>query len=162
MPIFLPAPTHRPSGPDGQGWNRLRVESVAFDQCALQPLTYASLWESHNTPRAGYGYKGHCVRAGACEGCPILAKVEHEPFELGVTVDRVLVRTVLQHKEVRWGLHPITELHVMNDPNDSRPDSGRRVEWFDLVRLRGWKVGRRHSDEHSDGFWLERLPDPPG
>jgi len=50
MPIFLPAPAHQPTGPDGQGWNRLTVAAPAPSaQCALRPRTYAALAESQDT-----------------------------------------------------------------------------------------------------------------
>lgn len=143
MPIHLPAPAHRPSGPDGQGWNRISLGSLAGDQCALRPRNYSHLRESQDTRRAGYGGYGPCIAAGKCETCPIF---QAAPRELQSLDDRVLVR-----------IHPHDgHLYLMNRPEDGWASLALRWTWQDVARLDGWEIGRRYSDEHGDGFWLQR------
>lgn len=143
MPIFLQAPGHKPNGPDGQGWNRFSLGTLAGDECALQPLDYTHLRESRDTRRAGYGGYGSCVRGGDCENCPIF---QAAPTHLDAFGDRVLVR-----------IHPHdTRLHLMNRPEDGWASMSQRWTWFELARLEGWEIGRPHRDEHGDGFWLIR------
>lgn len=143
MPIYLKAPGHKPTGPDGQGWNRFSLGSLADDECALQPLDYTHLRESRDTRRAGYGGYGSCVRGGDCENCPIF---HAKPKHLDAFDDRVLVR-----------IHPHDgHLHLMNRPEDGWASMSQRWTWFELARLEGWEIGRAHQDEHGDGFWLIR------
>lgn len=143
MPIHLQAPAHRNGGPDGQGWNRISLGSLAGDECALRPRDYSHLRESHaDTRRARYGGYGSCIADGRCDGCPIF---QAAPLTLTALTDRVLVR-----------IGPGGSPYLMNRPEDGWASVARRWAWQDLARLSGWTVGRRHRDEHSDGFWLER------
>lgn len=144
MPIYLRAPVHNPNGPDGQGWNRMSLGSLAGDECALRPLDYSHLLESHaSTLRARYGGYGPCIADGKCETCPILQSAPRTLTALG---DRILVR-----------VHPTDgRPYLMNRPEDGWASLGRRWTWQDLARLDGWEIGRCYRDEHSDGFWLER------
>ena len=142
MPIHLKVPAHRPGGPDGQGWNRISLGSLAGDQCALRPRDYSHLRESQDTRRARYGGYGPCVSDGDCSNCPILNLA---PRHLDSLDDRVLVR-----------IHSDGHLYLMNRPDDGWTSSAKRWTWQDLARLEGWEIGRRHHDEHGDGFWLER------
>ena len=143
MPIHLQAPAHRNGGPDGQGWNRISLGSLAGDQCALRPRDYSHLRESQDTRRARYGGYGPCIGTGDCEKCPILqASARH----LDSLDDRVLVR-----------IHPSDgRPYLMNRPEDGWASLGLRWTWQDLARLDGWEIGRRHQDADGDGFWLER------
>jgi hypothetical protein len=147
MPIYLPAPTRDVRGPDGGGWNRLSLNAgpVYPGQCALQPTSYATLWESHDTRRARWGGFGGCVRGGACAGCPSLTPAEPRRL-LSFTPD-VLVRIL-----VRSGA--ADQPHVMNRPEDGWASRSERWTWPELAHLTGWRLGRQHVDEHSDGFWL--------
>ncbi|MER6602522.1 hypothetical protein [Streptomyces parvus] len=150
MPIYLPAPAHRNGGVDGQGWNRLSVGSMgglAGDECALRPRDYSHLLESQDTRRARYGGYGPCVSDGKCEACPIFRAA---PRHLDSLDDRILVRI---NPTDGW-------LHLMNRPEDGWASLALRWTWQDLARLDGWEIGRRHRDEHSDGFWLNRCTNP--
>lgn len=145
MPIYLKVPAHRNGGPDGQGWNRISLGSLAGDQCALRPRDYSHLRESQDTRRAGYGGYGPCINDGNCADCPIL---QAAPRTLDWFGDRALVR-----------VHPSDGLpYLMNRPEDGWASLAKRWTWQDLARLEGWEIGRRHRDEHGDGFWLERCP----
>lgn len=147
MPIHLRAPAHNPNGPDGQGWNRISLGSLADDECALRPLDYSHLRESHaDTRRARYGGYGACIRDGKCETCPIF---QAPPRTLTALTDRVLVR-------IGGDGSP----YLMNRPEYGWASLALRCTWQDLARLNGWNVGRRHRDAHSDGFWLERVGEP--
>lgn len=142
MPIYLKAPAHRNGGPDGQGWNRMSLGSLAGDQCALRPRDYSHLAESQDTRRAGYGGYGPCVSEGKCIECPIL---QAAPRHLDAFTDRLLVR-----------IHPNGEPYLMDHPEKGWSSLAWRWTWQELARLDGWTVGRAHRDEHSGGFWLER------
>ncbi|MFJ6559958.1 hypothetical protein ACIQMV_08755 [Streptomyces sp. NPDC091412] len=150
MPIYLKAPAYRNGGPDGRGWTRMAINSMAVgvnDECALRPHDYSHLRESHaDTRRARWGGYGSCISGGHCESCPIFKAV---PLTLTALTDRVLVRS-----------GPGGSPYLMNRPEDGWASVARRWTWRDLARLNGWTVGRRHQDEHSDGFWLERAEDP--
>lgn len=44
---YLEPPTYQVRGPDGKGWNRLRLDVMTpVPQCALQPLDIASCYEA--------------------------------------------------------------------------------------------------------------------
>ncbi|QSI49976.1 hypothetical protein [Thermobispora bispora] len=149
MPIFLAAPAHRPTGPDGQGWNRLTAGIDPSAQCALRPRSYAALVEGQDTRRARWGGYGPCIRGGDCDGCPIASAA---PRQLISFTPDVLVRILPRGDR--------DELHVMNRP-DRGWDSGSVVwSWEQLARVVGWRVGRPHRDEHSDGFWLHQIQAP--
>ena len=144
MPIYLRPPVHNPGGPDGQGWNRFSLGSLAGDECALRPLHYGALLEVHaGTHRATYGGYGPCIAQGDCETCPIL---QVGPRTLTAPGDRVLVR-------VDCDGNP----HLMAHPEGGWSSRSIPCMWQDLARLNGWIIGRWHRDEHGDGFWLSRL-----
>lgn len=160
MPIRLRPPAYRPGGPDGQGWNRLSLNAhIGSDerpQCALRPRTYPQLWESQDTRRARWGGWGACTRpddstGDPCGGCLVLAR---EPRELASPDRRVLVRIREGTPVPPFGR--VDEPWVMGRPDGGWEAPGEPWSWEDLVRVRGWRIGRRHVDEHSDGFWLER------
>ncbi|MFE1451943.1 hypothetical protein [Streptomyces olivaceoviridis] len=146
MPILLTAPAHQNGGPDGRGWTRLAINTMAVgvdDECALRPRDYSHLRESHaDTRRARWGGYGPCVGSGDCESCPIF---QAAPLTLTALTDRVLVR-------IGAGGSP----YLMNRPEDGWASVARRWTWQDLARLNGWEIGRAYRDEHSEGFWLER------
>ncbi|MEX3101210.1 MULTISPECIES: hypothetical protein [unclassified Streptomyces] len=148
MPIYLPAPAHRPGGPDGQGWNRIALGSLAGDQCALRPRDYSHFRESQDTRRARYGGYGPCIADGKCDTCPILRSAPHT---LTAFDDRILVR-----------IHPVDgRPYLMNRPEDGWASLAKRWAWQDLARLDGWEIGRRYEDEHGQYFWIERVPPEP-
>lgn len=144
MPIHLPAPTVRPGGPDGQGWNRLSIVWEASAQCALQPTTPATLMESFDTRRARWGGFGSCSREGSCAECPIFQRRD-EPFVIHSFDARVLVR-----------VDPSGRPGISNRPEDGWAALHRWVTWEQLSRAQGWVWNGFHRDEHSEGFWLRR------
>ena len=84
MPIHLPAPAHRNGGPDGQGWNRMSLGTLAGDECALRPRDYSHLVESQDTRRARYGGYGPCIACGRClNACPLGL----EPNQVSIRVE---------------------------------------------------------------------------
>lgn len=150
MPIHLKAPEPALGGPDGRGWTRLSIGSMGAlvgDECALRPRDYSHLRESQDTRRARYGGYGPCIADGKCQTCPIFQAPQ---LQLPSLDDRVLVR-----------VHPGDgRPYLMNRPEDGWASLARRWTWQDLARLDGWEIGRRYSDEHSSGFWLERAAAP--
>lgn len=143
MPIHLITPEQKPGGPDSQGWNRMSLGSLAGDECALRPRTYPALRESQDTRRARYGGFGPCIKGGDCVNCPIFKTA---PKPLAALDDRVLVR-----------IHPHDgHLYLMNRPEDGWASGALRWTWAEVARIEGWDIGRRHHDEHSDGFWINR------
>jgi hypothetical protein len=161
MPIYLPAPAHDRRGPDGQGWNRLSLNAgpVHAGQCALRPRSYATLRESWDTRRAQWGGFGPCGRAGYgrevpdCRTCPVLAG---ERRELHSFEPDVLVRVLIRDGQT------IGEPHVMNRPGNGWESTSQVWTWQELARLEGWRLGRRHVDEHGEGFWLHAEWPPSG
>lgn len=152
MPIFLSAPVREPSGPDGQGWNRLTAAAPGPSaQCALRPRSHAALVESQDTRRARWGAFGPCTRAGNCAGCPIASAA---PRRL-----RSFTRDVLVRFLPRGGR---TELHLMNNPAKGWDSSSSVWTWDELARLQGWRIGHAHRDEHGEGFWLHAAHPPQG
>lgn len=78
MPIYLKPDSYSPNGPDGKGWNRLRVDAIEpSPQCAMLPKTYSALRECQNTMLAKYGPYKNCVRSGDCSNCDILNTTEN-------------------------------------------------------------------------------------
>ena len=149
MPIHLKAPEPALGGPDGRGWTRLSIGSMGAlveDECALRPRDYSHLRESQDTRRARYGGYGPCITGGKCETCPVFNAPSRT---LRAFDDRVLVR-------IGQGGEP----YLMNRPEDGWASLAQRWTWQDLARLDGWEIGRRHRDEHGDGFWLERGETP--
>jgi hypothetical protein len=146
MPIFLAAPAHNPRGPDGKGWNRLSIGSMAGDECALRPTDYPTMIEARDTRRAAYGGFGPCIRQGACQGCPIYAE-RTKPKELQAFTDRVLVRI--------WPPDGLPRL--MNHPEKGWSSFCYQWSWSDLARLVGWRIGPLEADKHSRCFWLDRI-----
>lgn len=161
MSIYLPAPQHRPGGPDGQGWNRLSLNAhigAGRGQCALQPRSHPTLWEAQDSRRARWGPYGPCLRDGDCLTCPVLTS---QPRHLTVAADRVLVR-LLPGRVTGAGLglqvspdRPCV-MAEMADPESGCHSRGEPWSWAQLARVPGWQVGRAHHDEHGPGFWLQR------
>ncbi len=157
MPVYLPAPQRDPRGPDGQGWNRLRIESFWNDECALKPTTWQTLWIAQtDTRRASYGNFGYCGRKGDCDSCPVMARFTSERLTMpayGSRTGRLIARPDPQ----RRGL-----VHVFNNPDFA--DWGHWAWWWtwqELARVDGWEVGRGFWDEHGPGFWLIRTTAEP-
>lgn len=150
MPIYLEAPTAHVKGADGKGWNRLSLSAhigTSSARCALRPTSYETLVESQDTRRASWGSGfGLCVSAGECGSCPLASA---EPTTLRAFTDRVLVR-VDDHNRP----------HLMNHAEKGWDSTSQLWTWEELSRLNGWRVGRRHRDEHGEGFWLDRASPP--
>lgn len=144
MQVYLPAPGHEPGGPDGKGWNRLSIGSMAGDECALKPRSYPALWEVRNGRTGTYGAYGPCPAKGACEGCPVISG---EPRRLHAFTRRVMVRLMPGQL--------MDSPHLMNHPERGWESSSREWTWQELARVPDWQPGDRFRDEHSAGFWLE-------
>jgi hypothetical protein len=154
VPIHLTPPAYQPTGPDGQGWNRLSLNAHGSKtpQCALRPRSYATLVESQDTRRAQWGGFGPCSGDGFCrDECLVLA-VRSERLR-SFTSD-VLVRLLPRGEGVP------DQAHLMNHPEKGWDSSSQVWTWEELARLEGWRVGRPHRDEHGDGFWLHATADP--
>lgn len=151
MPIHLPTPAHRNGGPDGQGWNRISLGSLADDECALRPLDYSHYRESQDTRRASYGGFGSCIAAGQCEGCPIFQRITGNAVQLEAFTDEVLVR-ISAADGTPW---------LMNKPEQGWSSSAQHWTWERLALLSGWHPAENYRDDHGTGFWLRRTPDNP-
>lgn len=143
MPIYLTPPSDDPRGPDGQGRNRLRVDTMEPSaQCAFRPTSWQTMLESWDTRRARWGMFGRCVNGGNCESaCPIIMQC---PRELRAFTDRVLFRLV---DGKPW---------AMNRPEQGLGSFGYQWSWTDLARFEGWDFDGAHRDQHGEGFWLKR------
>jgi hypothetical protein len=144
MPIYLQPPARSPRGPDGRGWNRLTISLPIGDQCALRPRSYPALVESQDTRRAAWGGFGPCIRDGDCRHCPVF---QAPMAELRAFGDRILVRI---HPHDGWP-------YLMNHPERGWASLAYRWTWEQVARVAGWRIGDRHVDQHSDGFWLDRV-----
>lgn len=154
--IHLRAPQYDPRGPDGRGWNRLSVNAhmgSPADQCALRPRTWAGMYGVRDSRRARWGNNGRCINAGNCGGCPILHLTQDDPKWLPAHTDTVLVRLKEWDGDSRVTLPPPTP-YVVDQPELGWASPRYRWEWDALARLRGWRLGRHHWDEHGEGFWL--------
>lgn len=147
MSIYLRKPAHDPKGPDGQGHNRMEIQGITHDQCALRPTSYATLWEGQDTRRARWGNFGWCVQEGNCGTCPVFTAPRES---LDAFTDKVLVR-ISERDGKPW---------LMNHPDRGWASSGYPWTWERLARLDGWTVGRSHRDADGVGFWLVRAADP--
>lgn len=142
--IYLTLESYKPSGPDGRGMTRLRVDSMpASPRCALKPSCWGTLRESWNTQMAKWnGGFGCCQGTGECKSCPTF---NLPPTQLTCFADSVLVR-----------IDESNRLHVMDKPEKGWASWGEFWTWEEMARLEGWNLGSRYSDEHSNGFWLHR------
>ncbi|MGW0731894.1 hypothetical protein [Streptomyces sp. NPDC002851] len=166
MPIYLrePAPT-RPA--DGKGYNRLSLNAhMGFGgaQCALQPKSWATLYESYDTRRARWGGFGHCIRNGDCDTCSVFtASLDDSGERVPFNAPRVLVRIETAFPDgATSAAQPVTTLWMTDRPDD--PDyrtHGQQWTWLRLQRLRGWELGRQYRDQIGPGFWMLRTPYAP-
>lgn len=120
MPIYLPAPTHNPSGPDGKGWNRIAIHGMCMDECALMPKTLAAFFDALDTRKARYGSFGTCVNNGNCGECNVLKKRRNWKW-FG---DEILVRVA--ENGTPW---------VMNRPDRGWEEYGVPTKWSDLLQI---------------------------
>lgn len=165
MTVYLRPPEYSPGGPDGAGWNRLSLNAhmhTPAGQCALRPRTHADLWmlTHRGTMHAQWGNHGRCTNpeagdGGGCRGCPTL---DMSPLKLQAFSPRMLVRVEERVTPVgALGTHVTHTPHIMNRAEDGWGSRSEPTTWERLARLVGWTVDRRHSDEHSDGFWLAKV-----
>lgn len=150
MPVYLPAPEPDHRGPDGKGRNRLRIESIWLDECALRPTSWQTLWIAQtDTRRAWYGNFGPCGRTGRCDGCAVWEAPPLACRDHGDGSGRMLARLDPRRRDLVW---------LMVNPDLGWDSDGYRWTWAQLARLRGWQADRGHVDEHGEGFWLRRVP----
>lgn len=159
MSICLRAPKYKAGGPDGKGWNRLSLNAhmgMPLDQCALRPRSYPMLAEAwRDTRLARWGNYGRCTNGGDCNSCPLLTSPPRR--SLNAFGDSVLVRVKLTRVGEMFTAEVVTEPWVMNRPEGGWGSYGKPWTWEELMNIKGWRIGRPYRDEHSDGFWLERV-----
>ena len=141
MPIFLPAPEHNPSGPDGNGWNRIAVHGMCLDECALKPNTVAAFFEAQDTRKARYGSFGPCTKHGNCSECDVFKQRRNWRW-FG---DEILVR--VDGSGAPW---------VMNRPDNGWEEYGEPTKWKYLLQLDG-VVFERWRDEFGTGVMMRRV-----
>lgn len=159
MPIYLRAPEAPAGGPDGKGWNRLSLNAHMGlpNQCALRPRRWGALLESQDTRRAHWGGFGPCINRGNCDDCPMLEALHTRCTVVPVNAPRVLVRVELVFTPGTMFTGPAGyRLWVTTGPDDQDYRNRQPWSWEDVVRVRGWDLGRGYYDEHGEGFWLER------
>lgn len=145
MPIFLEAPTQDPRGPDGQGRNRLRVDSLdPTPRCALRPRSFPTLRESQNTMLAQWnGQFGRCISQGMCESC-------------GHASYRFRLPEGLEHLVIR--LHEDGSLHYSSEQDAGWAANLTPIDWDDLATLEdGWVISRASRDQHSEFITITRV-----
>src|SRR5690606_26315661 len=104
-----------------------------------------------------WGGFGPCDSDGACGTCPRLDDLQNNAAWWPADTDRVLVRLKEHDGDFGWTGAPAPTPYVVDDPAAGWASPRYRWTWDKLVRLRGWKRGRRHTDDHSDGFWLVKV-----
>lgn len=143
MPIYLKPPAHKPTGPDGEGRNRLRIDILEpTPRCALRPRQYSALREAFDTRLAQWG--GHfdvCDGPGKCGACPRLER----RFELDAFGDRVMVRIDSQGRP-----------YAMDRPEEGWGSWSMFLSWADIGSIEGWRVGPQERDDVSGYFWMTR------
>ena len=141
----LMPPAHNCGGPDGRGWNRLRVDTLGpSPQCAMKPKTYEAL--KHEVRRGSsfcaWGPYGPCTGSD-CRTCKY-----SQPFDFDLCDNsRLLVRIIPAD-----GTRP-EQLCLMN-----KPDINSRscfVTWNQLARMANFEVAGKFRDNHTIGFWIE-------
>lgn len=125
-------------GPDGQGWNRFRMETIApLPRCKMKPLNGFAAWEASARPhhwRDSWSQFDLCT----CHGeCPIAQRKRRTP--LG---DSCVVR------EDEDG-----EVYLMNKQDGGWSEFGYRyASWAALFREWDIVVGFERADEHGS-YW---------
>lgn len=142
MPLYLRAPQPTAAGPDGLGWNRLRVDGLApLDQCAAQPLTAEKyVNESCDTRLAAWGGFAACHHSGQCGSCRRPAG--HDLALVGrlmVRIDNAGQPWLMHHPERGWASYGVRTSWTALAQTDSHVPVSRRID----------------RDEHSRFLWLE-------
>lgn len=123
MSVRLEPPTHEPTGPDGQGHNRLAVIGrTPRTQCALRPMTEGAFWESRDTQRARWGNCAPCDGPSDCNYC---RRLRHGAPWLWAT-ETVTIR--IDEKGQPW---------VMNRPDRGWAETGLLTSWEALAAIDG-------------------------
>lgn len=141
MPIYLPAPSHNPSGVDGNGWNRIAIHGMCLDECALKPKTLTAFLGSLDTRRATYGMYGPCFNNGACGTCQVCV----EEHEWKFFSDSILIR--VDNNGTPW---------LMNKTEKGWDSFGKLTDWEKLLTIKGASF-KRYKDEFSDGVMMTRI-----
>jgi hypothetical protein len=139
MPIYLPAPEHNPSGPDGQGWNRMAIHGMCGDECALRPKSLPAFLDSQDTRRARYGLYGSCTTGGNCAECSTFENTTPWPW----MTDTVCIREVDGRP------------HVMNRQEGGFSERSIQTSWESLLATKHASA-KMFRDEHGAGVILTR------
>lgn len=141
MPIYLPAPSHNPSGVDGKGWNRIAIHGMCNDECALKPKTLTAFLDSLDTRKVKYGMYGQCFNNGDCDTC----RVYFEEREWKFFSDSILIR--VDNNGTPW---------LMNKTEKGWEEFGIPTSWAEILKIKGANF-KRHKDEFSDGVMMTRI-----
>lgn len=141
MPIYLPAPSHNPSGVDGKGWNRIAIHGACNDECALQPKSITAFFDAIDTRRATYGMYGPCFKKGACSTCSLVS----EEYEWRFFTDSIFIR--VDSNGTPW---------LMNKHEQGWEEFGKPTTWAEILKIKGANFKRR-KDEFSDGVMMTRI-----
>lgn len=156
MPIYLVLDdNYNPSGPDGKGRNRLRIDTISpMPRCALRPKTYDALRECQDTQRVKpdtcYDL---CTNQGDCQNCPLF-KGEYQPKMPEFFGDEIYVREYPLNSSRDWAGQPM----AMNKMKDGWGDYAKwGFTWADVMHWPGCYPAKFGRDEHSRWVLIKRL-----
>jgi len=152
MPIYLTYDPYNPSGPDGQGRNRLRVDAISPQpRCAFKPRTYAALWEAHDTSRAQWSDSyDYCTNGGDCQNCPF-GNGEFKGKVPASFADDLYIR------EIEDGATNAGQPMAMNRPDKGFAEFGKwGFTWTDVFHCPDRYAAKFGRDEHSRYVILRR------
>lgn len=158
MPIYLKPAQYDPSGPDGRGMNRLRIDFIdPSAQCALKPATYAAVQEvSQTTERAAYGPYEHCTNKGDCQNCPIFNDQHKSRLDKPLHTNEFYIREAAGGGKLAdvTGHFPMS----MNHFRKGFSSFGYWGQsWKDLVLDKDFYPAKFGRDEHSRWVLMKRV-----
>ncbi|MEW1762414.1 hypothetical protein AB0393_38655 [Streptomyces cyaneofuscatus] len=178
MPIYLDNPhDYGPSGPDGQGWNRLSL-NAHFDtpvHCGLRPIRFAALFEAR-TGRQRWGGFERCTGAELasrpvpdaspdtprvrCGACPIYQNArEHPPLRNWPDHSVLLLGRVRDWPRTpgMWIADPAAGRSSVHLHTWQGQDTGVTVDWPALAVAAEIRMTWQFQDQDGEAFWIVRL-----
>ncbi|MBQ0888556.1 hypothetical protein KBZ94_27160 [Streptomyces sp. RM72] len=178
VPTYLDNPhEYEPSGPDGQGWNRLSL-NAHFDtpaHCGLRPIRFASLFEAR-TGRQRWGGYERCMGAKLvsrpvpdvspdtprirCGTCPVYQNArEHPPVPNWPEQSVLLLGRVRDWPRTpgMWIADPAAGRSSVHLHTWQGQDTGVAVDWPDLAVAAEIRMTWQFHDQDGDAFWIVRL-----